>query len=1433
MRKRILATVLIIAVLAGIIPSGNTAMAVILPANKSNKESKGDSIISEYVYITVNFLDESGVKMSNPNVSEIEKNTKYDLKIQAPVILGYGAYYNPENLADTESANATKYISSELIYSFSSVTKDETINVFYKPIDVPYAVKYFFQNVNDDLYTERTDLYRESYAKTGTTISDKELAAPEADTKGFRVLYHYPEQVAADGSTVFEMYYDREYYKVELDLAGGYGTDDYYLRYGSTYSVNQPKQAGYTFAGWDELTTDNDGDGIPDTGDGVVDTFELTGTIPDYNHYYRALWTPGETNVTYVVWTQNADSEDDGTYSYSYLGSYSERIEPGTVINGSDIFANNSTANTIVWDEKQYFTYNNELTSKDVTVKGDGTTVVNIVYDRKDYTLNFYYAREKYIKTVTDIYEQYKTGPFSWSEKKYNRTEESISNIEYEIPVKINKFSESIESLENALKLKNGDSNDWITVKNLPILTLTETVSTNLQDSELRKTESEGYVGSGRSEYEYRYNDITTYYTYHGIQITGKYGSNLVSKWPTMCFETVYDTGSGSYEFSAWGPENSTYYIQHTNEFNNNPTVKGMFLTLDYRLLYDGTKGESNTINFLSYWANVNHNTAYPLCEWRYNMYVEPYKGQNISGMIQKDLEGKNYSLLNAISSFDSNGKVESQTPPILKGFNIHKKIDGSVYTEDTGRGIMNQKYPEGIDGFYVNYYYDRNFYDFTLNNHGEQYAEHTVGFNEPMQLYNPAEPPYPTNLEEDAFEFAGWYTTPTCAPGTEYNFETERMPNHNLALYAKYVPIVHTVNFFETFEDYENHKNGTATISPYDTRQVEYGDVVGKVTVPTYTDESGEEYSFAGWFYIKNGRKTAFDPNDTPVKKIMNVFADWGTKKAQPYVIHYVLKSNPGVKVADDTVGYAYQGTTRTFIPQGGKLNNSLYEDYNTGYYPTVQSHSLTIKYEPDKENPSVNVFTFYFVNVPNVSYTVEYKDINTGENILEPVTQTTNLSVVTEKFKYKEEYAPDAFYKRKVLSVVEDENGNWLSSPDNIVTFYYTKSSKTMYAIHYMLQTPGTDNYTGSGDYVEDNYVEQKYITEGYLDRDNLQLTPKTIRGYKMLPKAYQKMPDGTMNEMNVEVDGSYTTTYAQEGVELYVYFDCNEYNYSVKFLDMNKRTESGAMTQIGETWVSKVQADYGQKITINLDDKEGAGNVHVLPDTAKPDSTMYTPIHREESIVIREGENVITFLCVPVQYTVQYDVYDDGSGILGGTLSKPSETVDGNGKLEGSVPVSDEGYKFDGWYKDKDCKEKVDSTCGTIEKDTNKFIPDIKCLKPSPEENHYYVKFVSKYGNLTIDSSNDLVGGTPIVYNIKKDGQSGNGINVVINGNSETIYDLPTGSYTITEKNSTWSWRYGNDTTIKAVVNEGKTTKVKFMTEKSNKKWFNAYDIIVNSK
>lgn len=346
----------------------------------------------EYVEITINYLDAvTGKSIYKSYQAQIEKGTGYTSNVISPAYLGYGPFYNMADPSGTNTSAANDdatTIHLNIPDSYSAPTY--VVNVYYKAIDVPYAVRYYFQNIHDDTYSEDVGLYRVSAAKTGTIISDDALKLSAGEAEGFTKLYHYPEAVAADGSTVFQCYYDRNYYMLKFDMDGGYGTEPVYARYGTAFIVNAPTRHGYEFVGWDNVT-DGTGDGDPDT---------LPTTIPAENRTYKALWRTVNTTYTTVYWLQNADDDQ-----YSFIGSVKDSAQSGTTVSGRDslradtpLCGNTDTAHTHNTDcypqNFNQLVYNDTKTQKNVTINGDGSTTVNVYYDRKAYTLRFFYARK-------------------------------------------------------------------------------------------------------------------------------------------------------------------------------------------------------------------------------------------------------------------------------------------------------------------------------------------------------------------------------------------------------------------------------------------------------------------------------------------------------------------------------------------------------------------------------------------------------------------------------------------------------------------------------------------------------------------------------------------------------------------------------------------------------------------------------------------------------------------------------------------------------------------------------------------------------------------------------------------------------------------------------------------------------------------------------
>ncbi len=147
----------------------------------------------------------------------------------------------------------------------------------------------------------------------------------DVNFEGFTQLFHEPDFIAADGSTIFKIYYDRNYYLVDFELDGGYGVETVYGKYGSTYNIPEPVREGYTFKGW--VTADAQGNFIDENGGVITDEQAseaaarfTTGTVPANDVYYKAYWEaePVDYSVVYLFETVDGtgmtNSENGKTY---------------------------------------------------------------------------------------------------------------------------------------------------------------------------------------------------------------------------------------------------------------------------------------------------------------------------------------------------------------------------------------------------------------------------------------------------------------------------------------------------------------------------------------------------------------------------------------------------------------------------------------------------------------------------------------------------------------------------------------------------------------------------------------------------------------------------------------------------------------------------------------------------------------------------------------------------------------------------------------------------------------------------------------------------------------------------------------------------------------------------------------------------------------
>lgn len=284
------------------------------------------AIADEMYTVVINYIFEDNSKAAPEWVGTIYKGSALKKDVKSPEVVGYTP--------------------NKPVVSFNITAADHNVTetVTYSPAVVNYTVKHYQQNVDNDNY-----VLVATETKTGLTNS---LISANLKQKydGFTALnYNTDVKIAADGSTIVEIKYDRNYYMLSLNLDGGFGVEPIYARYGAAITLGEPTKAGYTFTGWDK---------------------SVPTTMPANDVTLTAQWKVDD-RADYLVqyWLENANDND-----YSYDSSVTKTATPGTVITKVD--------------DKSYTGFKYDHTDG-ATVAADGSSVVNVYYKRNTYTLRF------------------------------------------------------------------------------------------------------------------------------------------------------------------------------------------------------------------------------------------------------------------------------------------------------------------------------------------------------------------------------------------------------------------------------------------------------------------------------------------------------------------------------------------------------------------------------------------------------------------------------------------------------------------------------------------------------------------------------------------------------------------------------------------------------------------------------------------------------------------------------------------------------------------------------------------------------------------------------------------------------------------------------------------------------------------------------------
>lgn len=319
--------------------------------------------------LRIDYVFENGSQAALPYLGTYVYGDVYH--VNSPTVIGY----NPDFTNITGTAGNTQSGAVSLRYTVTYSASTGT----------PYKIEHYQQNIGNDLYTlVKTD--------TLTATTGAHITITSDTYTGFTAKTPTVDQVvAADGTTVVKLYYDRIAYLITYNTSGGTYIPPFQGRYGATIpSVAPPTRAGYTFNGWQE-------NGQP---------VASLPTVLNASRTFEAVWTPSS-NISYtlVYWIEDADPNPDGSYSYSYHSAATKRGTAGELVTLSGADRKSIT----------YFTYDHF--DENVPIAGDGSTKVNIYYTRNSYEVRFNLNKSGATLTINN--NTYTSNQYSFT-AKYN-----------------------------------------------------------------------------------------------------------------------------------------------------------------------------------------------------------------------------------------------------------------------------------------------------------------------------------------------------------------------------------------------------------------------------------------------------------------------------------------------------------------------------------------------------------------------------------------------------------------------------------------------------------------------------------------------------------------------------------------------------------------------------------------------------------------------------------------------------------------------------------------------------------------------------------------------------------------------------------------------------------------------------------------------------
>ncbi|MBQ4185949.1 MAG: InlB B-repeat-containing protein, partial [Clostridiales bacterium] len=276
-----------------------------------------------------------------------------------------------------------------------SVPSDPQTVLYYETLDNGGEERNILHNGSTEEAGAANTGYRITVNKSGSTLSALDLYPVFAEARWI----YYNTGRSGNGA---------KYVGAEYRLTNDEGKGTYLDKFPTT------SRPGYVFGGW-YLSQDSDLNG---TGTQITDAtgafvnavkgqifYDVDGTTKLYEitsdgrlYFYKSIdeltvyakWTPATVNYTVIYWLENADDDNYTMMNYKVLSGVSgEMTEAAPLATDETTYTQNKLRFAHLSSDQDKDTAGIQSGIQQQVIDGDGSTIVNIYYDRDVYRLRF------------------------------------------------------------------------------------------------------------------------------------------------------------------------------------------------------------------------------------------------------------------------------------------------------------------------------------------------------------------------------------------------------------------------------------------------------------------------------------------------------------------------------------------------------------------------------------------------------------------------------------------------------------------------------------------------------------------------------------------------------------------------------------------------------------------------------------------------------------------------------------------------------------------------------------------------------------------------------------------------------------------------------------------------------------------------------------